>query len=169
MPAEGLKPVVWMSARHPFPTASAILPCPSSPLPVHPGFLLPLLLTMSSSLSTKSLCLPHLPSRPSPYPPPLRPSSFPFTLRPSPPPFPFFLSPTPLPSQIFPGLVRYEEVAAGAILHALRFTVERPSQLHVWPARHSDGKSDDPSLPPMGLRIRLKQVAALVCASASSA
>jgi hypothetical protein len=56
---------------------------------------------------------------------------------------------------ILPGLVRYDEVAAGAIRHALRFTAERTAKAHIYPARHNAGDSDA-SLPPMGLRVRLK-------------
>ena len=56
---------------------------------------------------------------------------------------------------ILPGLVRYDEVAAGVIAHALRFTASKTSNSHIWPARHDAGDSD-PSLPPMGLRVRLK-------------
>jgi hypothetical protein len=56
---------------------------------------------------------------------------------------------------ILPGLVRYDEVASGAIRHALRFTASRTSNRYVWPARHFAG-SADASLPPMGLRVRLK-------------
>jgi hypothetical protein len=56
---------------------------------------------------------------------------------------------------ILPGLVRYDEVAAGAIDHALRFTASRTANAHIYPARHDAGDSD-PSLPPMGLRVRLK-------------
>jgi len=57
---------------------------------------------------------------------------------------------------IFPGLVRYDEVAAGAINHALRFTVQRTQAGYVAPASHFASSSTDPSLPPMGLRVRLK-------------
>lgn len=57
---------------------------------------------------------------------------------------------------IFPGLVRYEEVAAGEIGHALRFTAPRTGRAYVWPARHFASRSDDPALPPMGQRFRLK-------------
>jgi hypothetical protein len=57
---------------------------------------------------------------------------------------------------IFPGLARYDEVARGRIDHALRFTVERTGRAYVYPARHYASSSDDPSLPPMGLRVRLK-------------
>jgi hypothetical protein len=58
---------------------------------------------------------------------------------------------------ILPGLARYDEVAAGAIHHALRFTAPRTRTAFVYPARHEAGASNDPSLPPMGLRVRLKQ------------
>ena len=57
---------------------------------------------------------------------------------------------------VFPGLVRNEEVAAGRIEHALRFTVPETREDHVWPARHHASDSDDPTLPPMGQRFRLK-------------
>ena len=57
---------------------------------------------------------------------------------------------------ILPGLARYDEVAAGEILHALRFTAPRTRTRYVYPARHQAGESDDPALPPMGLRVRLK-------------
>ncbi len=57
---------------------------------------------------------------------------------------------------IFPGLVRYDEVASGAIDHALRFTVAQTSNSYIWPARHEASQSSDPNLPPMGLRLRLK-------------
>jgi hypothetical protein len=57
---------------------------------------------------------------------------------------------------IFPGLARYDEVARGVIDHALRFTVVRTRRAYVYPARHYASSSDDPSLPPMGLRVRLK-------------
>jgi hypothetical protein len=57
---------------------------------------------------------------------------------------------------IFPGLVRYDEVARGVIDHALRFTASRTRKQFVYPARHYASSSDDASLPPMGLRVRLK-------------
>lgn len=57
---------------------------------------------------------------------------------------------------IFPGLARYDEVARGAINHALRFTASRTRRQYVYPARHYASSSDDPTLPPMGLRVRLK-------------
>jgi hypothetical protein len=58
---------------------------------------------------------------------------------------------------IFPGLARYDEVRAGAIQHALRFTVSRTQRGYVHPARHFASSRTDPSLPPMGLRLRLKR------------
>lgn len=57
---------------------------------------------------------------------------------------------------ILPGLVRYDEVARGVITHALRFTAPRTSTAHIYPARHDAGESGSASLPPMGLRVRLK-------------
>jgi hypothetical protein len=57
---------------------------------------------------------------------------------------------------ILPGLARYDEVARGRIDHALRFTVRRTRRAYVYPARHYASDSNDPNLPPMGLRLRLK-------------
>jgi hypothetical protein len=57
---------------------------------------------------------------------------------------------------ILPGLARYDEVAAGTIEHALRFTVSRSRRAYIYPARHYASSLTDPSLPPMGLRVRLK-------------
>jgi hypothetical protein len=57
---------------------------------------------------------------------------------------------------IFPGLVRYGEVAAGAIHHAIRFTVEQTQRGYIFPATHYASSSNSKSLPPMGLRVRLK-------------
>jgi len=62
---------------------------------------------------------------------------------------------------ILPGLARYDEVARGAILHALRFTAPRTRTAFIWPARHEAGTSPSPALPPMGLRVRLKRTANL--------
>jgi hypothetical protein len=56
---------------------------------------------------------------------------------------------------IFPGLVRYDEVQAGAIRHAIRFTVECTRNRHLWPARHDAGTANT-SCPPMGARFRMK-------------
>jgi hypothetical protein len=57
---------------------------------------------------------------------------------------------------IFPGLARYDEAARGVIDHALRFTVQRSRRAFVYPARHYASSLTDPTLPPMGLRVRLK-------------
>ena len=57
---------------------------------------------------------------------------------------------------IMPGLVRYDEVAAGEIRHAIRFTVPQTQRLFVWPARHYASSLTDPKYPPMGQRFRLK-------------
>jgi hypothetical protein len=56
---------------------------------------------------------------------------------------------------IFPGLVRFDEVMAGEIRHAIRFTVSRSYQGYIHPATHAAGNSNA-TLPPMGLRLRLK-------------
>ncbi len=57
---------------------------------------------------------------------------------------------------ILPGLVRYDEVAAGEIHHALRFTADETRSAYVWPARHQASDSEDANLPPLGQRFRLK-------------
>jgi hypothetical protein len=58
---------------------------------------------------------------------------------------------------ILPGLARWDgDASTGQIDHALRFTVERTRRAFIYPARHDASSSDDPSLPPMGLRVRLK-------------
>ena len=56
---------------------------------------------------------------------------------------------------IFPLLVRYPEVKEGRIDHALRVTVQRTQRGYIHPATHFASASSDPSLPPMGLRLRL--------------
>jgi hypothetical protein len=58
---------------------------------------------------------------------------------------------------IFPGLVRYDEaVVSGRIDHALRFTCPRTRRAFVDPARHFASSDASSSLPPMGMRVRLK-------------
>jgi len=57
---------------------------------------------------------------------------------------------------ILPGLARYDEVAAGEITHALRFTVSVTRRAYLSPARHWASSNTDPLRPPMGMRMRLK-------------
>jgi hypothetical protein len=58
---------------------------------------------------------------------------------------------------IFPGLVRYDEaVTRGAIEHAVRFTCPRTRRGFISPARHYASSDTSSSLPPMGMRVRLK-------------
>jgi len=55
---------------------------------------------------------------------------------------------------ILPGLVNYNEVAAHAMDHAIRFTADCTQESYLWPARHEAGQNDS-SCPPMGARFRL--------------
>lgn len=57
---------------------------------------------------------------------------------------------------IYPGLIRYEEVLAGVIPHAIRFTTNKTKREYVWPARHFASSLTDDKYPPMGQRFRLK-------------
>jgi hypothetical protein len=57
---------------------------------------------------------------------------------------------------IFPGLVRYDEVAAGKIQHAIRFTLPQSRAAFTPPASHWAATSGNPIAPPMGMRLRLK-------------
>lgn len=57
---------------------------------------------------------------------------------------------------ILPALIKCDEIAAGEIDHALRFTVERTQAGYIHPATHFASNSRDLDLPPMGLRVRLK-------------
>ena len=57
---------------------------------------------------------------------------------------------------ILPGLVRYEEVVAGEIPHALRFTAPQTRNAFIWPARHKASSLAGTNYPPMGQRFRLK-------------
>lgn len=57
---------------------------------------------------------------------------------------------------IVAGLVRYDEVAAGRIDHAIRMTVPHTDRFYVWPARHFAAPQRDLTVPAMGLRLRLK-------------
>ena len=57
---------------------------------------------------------------------------------------------------ILPGLVKYDEVAAGAVRHAVRFSVQRTQRGYIHPATHFASSYTNPDYPPMGLRLRLR-------------
>jgi len=57
---------------------------------------------------------------------------------------------------ILPGLLRYDEVAAGKVDHAIRFTTDVTDTRYLWPARHQAGSISNQAYPPMGARFRLK-------------
>ncbi len=57
---------------------------------------------------------------------------------------------------ILPGLLRYDEILAGSIDHAIRFTVNTTNRAYVWPARHQAGSVTNAAYLPMGARLRLK-------------
>jgi len=57
---------------------------------------------------------------------------------------------------IFPGLVRYEEAAAGHVDHAIRVTMDSTRDAWVHPASHCAGDTASAAAPPMGLRLRLE-------------
>ncbi|GAW49301.1 MULTISPECIES: hypothetical protein [unclassified Nocardioides] len=57
---------------------------------------------------------------------------------------------------ILPGLLRWNEVKADDIDHAIRFTTDITSKHHLWPARHDAGSRSSLAYPPMGARFRLR-------------
>jgi hypothetical protein len=57
---------------------------------------------------------------------------------------------------ILAGLLRLDEVKAGHVDHAIRFTTDVTDRSYIWPARHEAGSVSDSSYPPMGARFRLK-------------
>lgn len=57
---------------------------------------------------------------------------------------------------VLPGLLRYDEVAAGRVDHAIRFTTNVTDRSYVWPARHQAGSVSNRAYPPMGARFRLR-------------
>jgi hypothetical protein len=57
---------------------------------------------------------------------------------------------------IFPGLVRRDEVIAGEIRHAVRFTASTTRSSYIYPATHQTGSTSSVNAPPMGMRVRLK-------------
>jgi len=58
---------------------------------------------------------------------------------------------------ILPGLVRYDEVAAGSVEHAIRATFARTRRAYIHPAVHYASSRCGRFLAPMGLRLRLKR------------
>src|SRR6185436_14131336 len=59
---------------------------------------------------------------------------------------------------IFPGLVKYDEVATGRITHAVRFTVQASRRAFIRPGTHYASSNTTTDYPPMGMRVRLKAV-----------
>ncbi len=57
---------------------------------------------------------------------------------------------------IFPGLVRYDEAAAGHLDHAIRVTFDSTRDAWVHPASHCAGDTANANAPAMGTRLRLK-------------
>jgi hypothetical protein len=57
---------------------------------------------------------------------------------------------------LLPGLLRWNEVHAGYVDHAIRFTTDVTGRHHVWPARHDAGSTGSLAYPPMGARFRLR-------------
>jgi len=57
---------------------------------------------------------------------------------------------------ILPGLLRWNEVKAGWVGHAIRFTTDVTSRHYLWPARHDAGSTDSWDYPPMGARFRMR-------------
>ena len=57
---------------------------------------------------------------------------------------------------ILPGLLRWNEVKAGRVDHAIRFTTDATAAAHLWPARHDAGSGSATRFPPMGARFRLR-------------
>lgn len=57
---------------------------------------------------------------------------------------------------IMPGLIRYDEIVAGEVRHALRVVASQTQRAFVWPARHYASSITDTRYPPMGLRLRLR-------------
>jgi hypothetical protein len=57
---------------------------------------------------------------------------------------------------IFPGLIRYDEVAAGRLDHAIRVTFDSTRDAWIHPASHCAGDTSNPNAPAMGTRLRLR-------------
>ena len=63
---------------------------------------------------------------------------------------------TPRALPILAGLMRYDEVQSGAITHAIRMQALTTDTSYIWPATAGEGSANNPNLPPMGARFRLK-------------
>jgi hypothetical protein len=57
---------------------------------------------------------------------------------------------------IFPAVIRYDELKAGMVNHAMRVTVRNTRRAYVAPATHFASSKTDENLPRMGERLRLK-------------
>ena len=57
---------------------------------------------------------------------------------------------------IFPAVIRFDEVERGMVRHAMRFTVRNTRHAYVYPATHQASRKQDPDLPRMGERFRLR-------------
>lgn len=57
---------------------------------------------------------------------------------------------------IFPALIQYDDVESGELHHALRFAAFGAQNAYVHPATSPGHGINDPKLPPMGTRFRLK-------------
>ncbi len=57
---------------------------------------------------------------------------------------------------IFPAIVRHDELQRGTISHALRVTFKNTRRAYVYPATHFASNKQDPNLPRMGERFRLR-------------
>ncbi len=57
---------------------------------------------------------------------------------------------------VFPAIIRFDEVEAGMVNHAMRFTVRNTRRAYVYPATHFASRKTDPNLPRMGERFRLR-------------
>jgi hypothetical protein len=58
---------------------------------------------------------------------------------------------------IFPSIARYDELKRGLVEHAMRVTVRKSRRAYVFPARHFASRLNDPNLPRMGERLRLRK------------
>ncbi len=57
---------------------------------------------------------------------------------------------------VFAGVLKLSEVQAGVVTHAIRVTFNSVQYGYILPASHCVGSMGAPTMPPMGLRLRLK-------------